>query len=82
MYGYPTVPTLFDACRPAFTATGLKTAWYSVFGNHDGLVQGTVPSLGVIGAVATGVVKVTGLPTGIDVTSLIARLAAGDATAL
>jgi metallophosphoesterase (TIGR03767 family) len=81
-YGYPTAPGLLDACRQAFTATGINTPWYSVFGNHDGLVQGTVPSLGVIGAVATGALKVTGLPLGIDVAALLARLGAGDATAL
>jgi metallophosphoesterase (TIGR03767 family) len=81
-YGYPAVPRLFNACRQPFTSTGLNTPWYSVFGNHDGLVQGTVPSLGVINAIATGSVKVTGLPLGLDVAALLARLEAGDATAL
>ncbi|MDT4930457.1 MAG: hypothetical protein QOF92_3324 [Pseudonocardiales bacterium] len=81
-YGYPTVPGLLDSCRRPFNSTGLSMPWYSVFGNHDGLVQGTVPSLGVIGAIATGALKVTGLPTGIDIAGLLARLGAGDATAL
>jgi len=45
-------------------------------------VQGTVPSLGVIGAVATGMLKVTGLPLGIDLSAVLGRLAQGDATAL
>ncbi|MGI8677173.1 MAG: TIGR03767 family metallophosphoesterase [Jatrophihabitans sp.] len=81
-YGYPTVPALHDACRKPFTSTGLTTDWYSVFGNHDGLVQGTVPSLGLLGVIATGPLKVTGLPAGVDVASLLARLGAGDATVL
>jgi metallophosphoesterase (TIGR03767 family) len=81
-YGYPTVPGLLDTCRQPFTSTGLRTPWYSVFGNHDGLVQGTAPSLGVIGAVAVGSLKVTGLPLGLDITSLLERLAAGDPNAL
>jgi metallophosphoesterase (TIGR03767 family) len=81
-YGFPTVPGLLDACRQPFPATGLRTPWYSVFGNHDGLVQGNVPSLGLIGAVATGPLKVTGLPLGADVTGLLDRLAGGDPTAL
>jgi len=81
-YGYPTVPGLLDACRQPFTSTGLKVPWYSVFGNHDGLVQGTVPSLGVIGAVATGGLKVTGLPLGLDLQGLLARLGQGDPEAL
>jgi metallophosphoesterase (TIGR03767 family) len=81
-YGYPTVPGLHDACRQPFTSTGVTNPWYSVFGNHDGLVQGTVPSLGVINAVAVGALKVTGLPLGLDAAALLARLAAGDAAAL
>jgi metallophosphoesterase (TIGR03767 family) len=81
-YGFPAVPNLLTVCRRPFTSTGLGTPWYSVFGNHDGLVQGTVPSLGILNAIATGGVKVTGLPTGIDVTALLTKVAAGDATAL
>jgi metallophosphoesterase (TIGR03767 family) len=52
-----------------------------VFGNHDGLVQGTVPSLGVIGAIATGSVKPTGLPSGVDAEALLTKIAAGDFSA-
>ncbi len=81
-YGFPTVPGLLNSCRAPFQATGLKIPWYTVFGNHDGLVQGTVPSLGVLGLVATGALKVTGLPLGLDLTSLLARLRAGDTAAL
>ncbi|SHH42566.1 metallophosphoesterase, PPA1498 family [Jatrophihabitans endophyticus] len=81
-YGYPTVPTLHDACRAPFRSTGLRTDWLSVFGNHDGLVQGTVPSFGVIGTIATGPVKPTGLPDGVDVGALLGRLRDGDLDAL
>jgi metallophosphoesterase (TIGR03767 family) len=81
-WGYPTVPGLLDTCRRPFQATGLGTPWYSVFGNHDGLVQGNVPSLGILSAIATGALKVTGLPLGVDVTGLLADFAAGDANAL
>jgi metallophosphoesterase (TIGR03767 family) len=81
-YGFPTVAGLLSACRHPFTATGLNMPWYTVFGNHDGLVQGTIPSLGVIGAVATGSVKVIGLPSGVDLSALLAEVAAGNAGAL
>jgi metallophosphoesterase (TIGR03767 family) len=81
-WGYPTVPGLLNLCRKPFVSTGVGTDWYSVFGNHDGLVQGNVPSLGVLSAIATGNVKVTGLPTGLDVTPLLQALAAGNASAL
>ncbi len=81
-YGYPAIPTLHDACRAPFTSSGLRTPWYSVFGNHDGLVQGTVPSLGLIGLIATGALKPTGLPAGIDVAYLLEQLRAGNSELL
>jgi metallophosphoesterase (TIGR03767 family) len=81
-YGFPNAPGLLDACRAPFQAAGLNVPWYSVFGNHDGLVQGTVPSLGVLGLVATGVLKVTGLPLGLDLADLLAKLGGGDPAAL
>jgi metallophosphoesterase (TIGR03767 family) len=81
-YGFPSVPTLHNVCRRPFTSTGLGTDWYSVFGNHDGLVQGTVPSLGVVNAVAVGNLKVTGLPVGVDVAALLGAIGAGNAAAL
>ena len=81
-YGFPGVPQLLNVCRRTFTSTGLATPWYAVFGNHDGLVQGNVPSLGIINAVAVGGVKVTGLPTGIDPVPLLTAVAAGNSAAL
>jgi metallophosphoesterase (TIGR03767 family) len=81
-WGYPTVPGLLNKCRKPFTSTGVGTAWYSVFGNHDGLVQGNVPSLGILSAIATGSLKVTGLPLGLDATPLLQAFAAGDPNAL
>lgn len=81
-YGFPGVPNLLNVCRRPFTSTGLRTPWYTVFGNHDGLVQGNVPSLGILNAVALGYLKVTGLPTGIDVQALLAAVAAGNSAAL
>jgi metallophosphoesterase (TIGR03767 family) len=41
-YGFPVVPGLLDSCRTPFQATGLNVPWYSVHGNHDALLQGTV----------------------------------------
>jgi metallophosphoesterase (TIGR03767 family) len=81
-YGFPTVPGLLNSCRAAFQATGLTMPWYTVFGNHDGLVQGTVPSLGVLGLVATGALKVTGLPLGLDLAAVLAQIGAGNTAAL
>jgi metallophosphoesterase (TIGR03767 family) len=81
LWGFPDVPGLLDRCRRPFSATGLATPWYSSFGNHDGLVQGTVPGDAAINAIAVGSAKVTNLPPGINLIQLLQRLQAGDFTA-
>jgi metallophosphoesterase (TIGR03767 family) len=71
VYGYPTVAGLLDAARQPFTAGGVGTPWYAVFGNHDPLLQGNAPAFvgGVptgFNAVATGSAKVVSLPAGLS----------------
>jgi metallophosphoesterase (TIGR03767 family) len=63
-FGYPVIHGLLDACRRPFTAAGLNIPWYSVFGNHDGLIQGNLPKIPVLPIVPTGSVKVTGIVAG------------------
>ena len=53
-HGFPTVPGLLDAARRPFTAAGLDIPWYSVFGNHDGLVQGNFPHTLQLSTLAVG----------------------------
>ena len=43
-YGYPTVPGLLECVRRPFDAVGLTVPWWAVHGNHDLLMQGTVPT--------------------------------------
>ncbi len=56
-YGFPRVPGLLDAARARFDASGLRLPWLAVHGNHDRLLQGTVPATGALAAVATGRLK-------------------------
>ncbi|MEO6701472.1 MAG: TIGR03767 family metallophosphoesterase, partial [Jatrophihabitantaceae bacterium] len=81
-FGFPTVPGLLDACRRPFRAQGLQMPWLSVFGNHDGLVQGNVPNSPVINGLATGPYKITELPPGTYIVALALGLQAGDPAAL
>lgn len=94
-YGFPVVPGLLDTSRKPFDAQGLRTAdgsplpWYSVYGNHDALIQGNLPHLPDSSEYACGTRKVIALPTGTDLVHLaidiarvsphaVERLLAGD----
>lgn len=77
-YGFPRVPGLLDACRRPFGARGLGMPWVSVFGNHDGLVQGNVPSSPLVAQIATGSTKIIDLPPGVNVGELAGQLVTND----
>ena len=62
LYGFPDVPGLLDEVRRPFEATGLRTPWLAVHGNHDQLLQGTVPGAGRLAQVAVGGAKPIALP--------------------
>jgi metallophosphoesterase (TIGR03767 family) len=81
-YGYPTVPGLLDACRRPFDATGLKTPWYTAYGNHDGLVQGNLPVAELLSKVAVGDEKVLDIAPGQTLVTLALGLQAGKPDAL
>ena len=59
--GAPAYPGLLSASIAAFDASGVGIPWYSVHGNHDGLVQGNMASNSVIESIAVGSLKVVGL---------------------
>jgi metallophosphoesterase (TIGR03767 family) len=77
-YGFPRVPGLLDACRQPFGTKGLGMPWFSVFGNHDGLVQGNVPSNPLVAQIATGSTKITDLPPGVNIGLLATQLVTND----
>lgn len=63
-FGYPTIPGLVDAARRDLVSPGLAVPWISVYGNHDGLLQGTVAPDAALTALALGEERVIGLPVG------------------
>lgn len=81
-FGFPLVPGLLDSCRRPFRTSGLRTPWLTAFGNHDGLLQGNLPSSPPVAALATGPVKFTDLPPGTDVGALALGLLTLDPAAL
>ena len=62
LHGFPDVPGLLDAIRAPFTAGGLRVPWLAVHGNHDQMIQGTIPAVGPLATADSDQHKVIGLP--------------------
>lgn len=81
--GFPTVPGFFARATKAHAGDGLKTKWFSVFGNHDDSIEGTLPSnFPVLSQMYTGNVKFTGFADSTSNTALQQALASGSTTIL
>jgi metallophosphoesterase (TIGR03767 family) len=74
VYGFPLVPGLLDAVRRPFDAAGFAMPWYAVHGNHDLLLQGTVPGGAALTPISIGTRMLTALPPGVDVLPLLLAL--------
>ena len=71
-HGFPVVPGLLTAARQPFVAEGLNIPWYTVFGNHDGLIQGNFPKATTqLDLLSVGAVKVITVPPGVTQTDVI-----------
>ncbi len=81
-YGFPAAPGVLDAARRPFRATGLGLPWYAVHGNHDNMLQGTVPPSGWLREFPVGAVKMLTPPDGIDAAELFARFYRADGMVL
>ncbi|KGN34289.1 metallophosphoesterase [Knoellia sinensis KCTC 19936] len=81
--GFPTLPGYFTRATAPHTSEGLDTPWYSVFGNHDDSIQGTLPS-NILGldAAYTGHFKFTGFAQGTSNLALQDALRRGSTTIL
>ena len=83
--GFPQVPGLLKAMRRAIDSPGLEVPWLAVNGNHDALLQGTVPGNDTIGEVAIGGLKAISMPdhwTDEAKVKLVSGLVSGDPEAL
>lgn len=81
-FGFPQVTGLLNAARKPFKAEGIKMPWYSVFGNHDGLVQGNFPNTLPLSLLATGPLKATALPPGLSEADVLTSLKSANAGVL
>jgi metallophosphoesterase (TIGR03767 family) len=81
-FGFPEVPGTLTAARRPFRAAGLGVPWYAVHGNHDNMLQGTVPPEGWLRDFPAGPVKFVAPPASADPADLMARFARADADAL
>jgi len=66
LYGLPAVKGLTAAVRKPFNATGLSHRWLATHGNHDALLQGTVPPDDALKLVAIGDSRLVDLGPDID----------------
>ncbi|WP_107425764.1 TIGR03767 family metallophosphoesterase [Streptomyces sp. CB02009] len=69
LWGFPQIPGLLEQARRPFTAAGIGMPWYAVYGNHDCLVQGNVPTGWLLNEIATGSVKPVGWPADLEETA-------------
>lgn len=62
VFGYPTIPGLVEVARRSVVSPGVRVPWFTVHGNHDALLQGTVPVDDELRALVRGGERITGLP--------------------
>jgi metallophosphoesterase (TIGR03767 family) len=78
-YGFPVIPSLLDACRREFKASGLGLPWLTAYGNHDGLLQGNLAPSALANSVAVGSRKILGLAPGFTLAELLSALSGNPA---
>jgi metallophosphoesterase (TIGR03767 family) len=81
-YGFPEAPGVLAAARRPFRATGLGLPWYAVHGNHDNMLQGTVPAAGWLHDYPSGAVKYVTPPDDIDAAEALRQFDASQADIL
>lgn len=82
VHGFPAVEGMLSAAIGTFQAGGLNTRWFTVYGNHDGLLQGNSPDNPVFSAIAVGGAKVVNLPAGMSPGDFYHGISSGDPAVL
>jgi metallophosphoesterase (TIGR03767 family) len=72
--GFPRAVGLLAAATAPFRSTGLSAPWLAVHGNHDLLIQGTVPSTGRHADISTGTDKAIAPPPDLHAADLVESL--------
>lgn len=70
LYGFPVIHGLTHAVRQPFNATGLIHRWFATHGNHDALLQGTVPPNEELLQISTGDQRLIALAPDIDLSQV------------
>lgn len=70
LYGFPIVNGLMEAVRKTFVATGIRHQWFATHGNHDALIQGTLPGDEYVREHAIGDKKAIALAPDTDLSKL------------
>jgi metallophosphoesterase (TIGR03767 family) len=81
--GFPQIDRYFSRVTRTHRSTGLKTPWYSVFGNHDDSISGILPArYTALDELYTGSVKFTGFESHKANLEMIAAFESGTAVPL
>jgi metallophosphoesterase (TIGR03767 family) len=81
--GFPLIEGFFDRVVSAHSGNGLATPWYSVFGNHDDSIGGSIPAGWTpLEDLYTGTTKFTGFTSRAANSALAARLSGKPMTSL
>jgi metallophosphoesterase (TIGR03767 family) len=81
-WGFPVAAGLLDVARQPVATAGLAIPWYAVYGNHDALIQGTLPRVPESSDLATGDDKIVELPNVVDIARFADDFLRGDRAAL
>ncbi len=73
LYGFPVVKGLLEAVRKSFIATGIRHRWFATHGNHDALIQGTLPGDEYVQNHAIGNKKAVSLAPDTDLSELFSN---------